>query len=132
MLTEQGIKFEDNSSEDRLIRQNLLAVSIVELNENVWTTRTTDSRTYGCEVIPAKENIGVIDKMPTEPPGQWHWVPNNPYDIITGACEINSWSFITMSNHSVLNVSLILVVLYLVMALVDRRTKTVKFKKAEE
>ena len=123
MLTEQGIKFTDNSNDDRLIRQNLLAVSIVELNENVWTTRTTDARTYGCEVILAKENIGVIDKMPTEPPGQWHWVPNNPYDIITGACEIDSWSFITMSNHSVFNLSLIIVTLYLLSVLAEKRFK---------
>jgi hypothetical protein len=121
MLTEQGIEFRDNLDNDRLIRQNYIALSIVELNDNVWTTKTTNARTYGCEVVLAKENIDVIDKVPNEPVGSWHWKPTNPYDIITGACEIETWGFVTMSNHNILLISSVIGVLYLVYMLAEKR-----------
>jgi hypothetical protein len=119
-LTEQGIKFEDNFSEDRLTRQNYIAMSIVELNNDVWTTKVTDAETYGCEVVLAKDNIEIINKSPTEPVGSWHWKPTNPYSIITGSCEIKKWGFITMSNHNILYISLVIVVLYLLYTLAER------------
>lgn len=121
MLIEYGVKFDDNNDEDRVQRQNYIALSIIELNDNVWTTRTTEAETYGCEVLPATTEL--LIKTPTEPAGQWHWKPNNPYDIITGACEIKSWSFITMSNHNVLYVSLVIGVVYLLFVMIERRTK---------
>lgn len=123
LLIEQGVKFNDNNDPDRLIRQNYLALSVVNLNENVWTTKTTDARTYGCEVVLAKGNEVLLNKIPSEPAGQWHWKPNNPYDIITGACEINSWSFITMSNHNVLYISLVIGVLYLLYVMAEKMIK---------
>jgi hypothetical protein len=100
MLTEQGIKFEDDNNEDRLTRQNGIALSIVELNDNVWTTEITVPETYGTSVVPAKGRNDLLEKIPTEPPGMWHWKPSNPYDIITGSIEISEWKFITMSNRN--------------------------------
>lgn len=119
MLTEQGIKFDDNFNEDRLTRQNYIAVSIVESNDNVWTTRVTDAKTYGCEVLPATESL--INKVPTEPVGSWHWKPDSPYAIITGSIEVQNWGFLTMSNHNVLYISLITGVIYLLYMLTEKR-----------
>lgn len=119
MLTEQGIKFNDNEDPDRLTRQNYIALSIVDLNGNVWTTRVTDAETYGCEVLPATEAL--INKIPTEPVGSWHWKPSNPYSIIAGSIEVNEWGFITMSNHNVLYISLITGVVYLLYAVAEKR-----------
>jgi hypothetical protein len=102
ILTEQGIKFDDNLSDSRVDRQNHLALSVVQLNENVWTTRVTDAETYGCEVIPAKGNEQYLIKVPTEPPAQWHWKPSNPLRIIDGSLEINDWKFITLSNYNII------------------------------
>ena len=121
MLTEQGVKFEDNFSEDRLTRQNYLALSIVRLNDNVWTTRTIDPKTYGCEVILAKGNEQYLNKIPSEPSGQWHWIPDNPYSIITGSIEIEKWCFITMSNHNMLFIIVVVGVTYLVYIMAEKR-----------
>lgn len=101
-LDENNIKYDDNKDESRVARQNHLALSIVELNDNVWTTRTTDAETYGCEVITAEGNEQYLIKVPTEPAGMWHWKPSNPYDIVTGAIEISDWKFITVSNYNMI------------------------------
>lgn len=105
MLDDWGVVYLDDNNEDRLSRQNYIALSIVDLNGDVWTTRTTDAETYGCEVInlaeidyPEKE--GYVAKYATEPPGQLHWKPSNPYDITTGAIEVGEWKFITLSSHN--------------------------------
>jgi len=120
MLTEQGIKFDDNLNDDRLIRQNYLALSVVELNDNVWTTATTDDKTYGCVVLPAKGYESLLNKIPTEPAGSWHFLPSNPYGIITGSIEIEQWKFITMSNHNMLFISLVIGVCYLLYMMAER------------
>jgi hypothetical protein len=105
MLTEQGIKFADDNNEDRLSRQNYIAISIAELNDNVWTTRVTDAATYGCEVV-SLENIkppevaAFVAKYSDVVAGELHWKPSNPYDIITGAIEVSQWKFITLSSHN--------------------------------
>jgi hypothetical protein len=105
MLNEWDVRYEDDNNEDRLSRQNYIALSIVRLNGDVWTTRTTDDRTYGCEVInlaniQSPEKEGYVAKYSTEPPGQLHWKPSNPYDTITGAVEVSEWKFITLSSHN--------------------------------
>ncbi len=100
-LKAQGIKFEDNNAQSRIMRQNYIAASIAELNDNVWTTRPTTPRTYGSEIFLV-EDSSVLQKIPTEPPAVWHWKPSNPYDIITGAIEVQEWNFITLSNRNML------------------------------
>jgi hypothetical protein len=102
LLAEQGVKFSsfDEMEDDRLNRQNRIALSIVRMNDNVWTTNPTVPETYGCEVVPAKGNEKFLEKVPSEPPGQWHWIPSNPYAITTGELEVNEWKFITLSNHN--------------------------------
>lgn len=101
MMVDEGIKFLPYTEiEDRVERQNCIALSIVTMNKNVWTTKVTDARTYGCEIVLAKPDL--IIKVPTEPTGSWHFKPSNPYDIITGSIEINEWRFVTWTNRSVI------------------------------
>lgn len=125
LLKDEGVKFDDNLDKDRLLRQNYIALSVVNLNDNVWTTETTDAATYGCKVVPANHTL--IEKISLiVPAGQWHWKPNNPYDIITGAIEVKEWAFITMSNHNVLYISMITGVVYLVYMMAEKRVSRKK------
>jgi hypothetical protein len=126
LLAEQGIKLDDNLSENRIEHQNYIALSVVRLNDNVWTTRTIDAGTYRFEIVRAKGNEDLINRVPIEPAGQWHWKPSNPYDIITGKIEITDWQFVTISNHNVLYTSLVIVILYLLYLSIENRFKKVK------
>lgn len=37
----------------------------------------------------------------------WRWKPSNPYDIITGAIEVEEWVYIVFSNYSVLTFTML-------------------------
>ncbi len=100
-LKEQGILLTDNYDDNMAVRQSYIANSIVNLNDNVWTTKVTDARTYGAEVVRAREYPGLVNMIPTEPPAQLHWKPSNPYDIISGSIEVEEWRFITVSNKNI-------------------------------
>jgi hypothetical protein len=100
ILASQGVNYKEVDGDDRLNKQNAIALSIVELNDNVWTTKGTDIETYGCEIVKARGNEDLLLKIPTEPAGQWHWIPSNPYKIIDGSLEVAEWKFITLSNHN--------------------------------
>ena len=101
-LRERGIKFGDIFEDNILLRQTYIAKTIVEMNENVWTTVTTNPKTYGSEVVLAKDNLQSLVKLPTETIAQWHFKPSNPYDYITGAIEVEEWNFITWSRKNML------------------------------
>lgn len=106
-LRAQGIRLEDYPDESIGTRPTLIALSIIELNENVWTTQPTDMQTYGAEVITAKGNEHVIEISPhaiTDGSTDmvWRWQPSNPYDVITGAIEVEEWIWLVYSNYTVL------------------------------
>jgi len=109
-LTQEGVKYADvgvAAQNEILQKQNALAASIVQLNDNVWTTVPTTPETYGAKVVPTNGDTSLVVKVPTNPPGEWHWKLSNPYDMITGAIEVKEWNFITMSNQNMFNVLLI-------------------------
>lgn len=81
---------------------SFLANYIIEMNDNVWTTHTTDASTYGVEIVLAEENGIYFDIPPSEVDPEWQWIPYNPYDIITGAVEVEGWVNILQSNYSML------------------------------
>ncbi len=90
-----------------LSTQAELALSIIELNPNIWITEISDPRTYGVQVTKPDDKILAelrdMDtrlKAPIVP--QWQWKPSNPYDILTGAIEVESWNYIVVSNWNVL------------------------------
>jgi hypothetical protein len=100
-LKEEGIKLSDDDSLDRVDRENYISQSIARLNDNVWTTVPTTPETYGCEVVPARDNMWVLGQTPAEQPGQMHWKPSNPWSFITGSLEVVEWRFLTLSNWNV-------------------------------
>jgi hypothetical protein len=102
VMDDLGVKYKDvgvATMTDVLDKQNALARSIVELND-VWVTVPTDSTTYGAKVIRANHDISLVEKIPVEPPGQWHWKPSDPYGFITGSIEVTEWTYITLSNRN--------------------------------
>ncbi len=86
-----------------------IAKSIIELNQNVWTTEATDDKTYGARIIMGTGNEDVINKtsqaidvLDSKRGGVWAFRPSNPYDIITGSIEVVEWQYITFSNYNCL------------------------------
>ncbi len=102
-LTQEGVKYDDTgigNKLDLLQNQNILATSIIKLNDNVWTTVPTDPQTYGAKVVPTNHDASLVIKIADEPPGMVHWKPSSPYGILTGSIEVNEWKYITMSNKN--------------------------------
>lgn len=86
-------------------KQKFVMNSIVEQNENIWTTFVTNSAVYESIVEPMnEENYEIMMAGLTIPDNvfEWKFKPDSPYSIITGAIEIDNWVFIVQSNYSVL------------------------------
>lgn len=108
----QGINLRSYPDEPLGSRPTLIALSIIELNTDVWTTQATAPTTYGAEIIPGKGNESVIDLSPISiTDGSmdmvWRWKPSNPYDITTGAIEVREWMWIVFSNYTVLTFTML-------------------------
>lgn len=104
-LTQYGVKFKDVGVAEFgniLEKQNELATSIVQLNDNVWTTVPTTPETYGAKVVQTNHDETLVLKIPTELPGRIHWKPSNPYNVITGSIEMDDWNYLTLSNWNVM------------------------------
>lgn len=104
ILTEQGIILDGCEEETLGIRGRYIAESIVTSNDNdrLWTTSATNPETYAAEIIPIKESDGFINTAMITSSPKLKWKPSNPYDIITGAIEINEWRYLTWSNYSMM------------------------------
>ena len=106
-LKGQGVKLEGYPEAKIGDRPTLIAHSIMELNDNIWTTKSISPKTYGAEIVPSKGNEDLIMLSPVSiTDGStdllWQWKPSNPYDIITGAIEVEEWVWIVFSNYSCL------------------------------
>ncbi len=107
-----GVKYEmpPNWEERKLTLseiQNYIALSIVKDNENVWTTLPNTPETYGAYITKAKgleSNLAQVPKNITDGSMdmKWKFKPDNPYDIITGAIEVEGWTWLVFSNYSML------------------------------
>lgn len=113
MLREQGVvvplemmdvQTGSSSSHDLNKKQVDVAMSIIENNDNVWVSHSTEPKVYGAVLVPAKGNEHEISRWvgESEVIPRWQFKPSNPYDIITGAIEVEEWVFILQSNRSVL------------------------------
>jgi len=104
-LKENGVKLTSYPDEPLATKEILIARSIIEQNDDVWITQRTDAKTYGAEIIPADASL---IELPTQEEvdemiiGKWAWKPSNPYDIITGAIEVEEWVRVLLSNYSCL------------------------------
>lgn len=106
-LRDWGIAFEVNEADSLRVKSTNIALSIIDSNENVWTTIPTDAANYGAMVVPAKEHREQLINIPkTITDGSmdmvWQWKPSNPYSIITGSIEVEEWTWIVFSNYTVL------------------------------
>ena len=102
LLKENGVKLADYPDESLSTKPTLIALSIIDQNENVWITKATTPGTYGAEILSAAEGRKMLNAPPQNTNPQWQWRPSNPYDIITGAIEVDEWVWITFSNYSCL------------------------------
>jgi len=108
MLREQGVSLtdyeivNDKSSHELNLKQVKVGLSIIAQNPNVWTSISTEPAVYGAVVVPAKGNEYEISRWvgaaEVNPKVQWN--PSNPYDILTGAIEVEQWNFIVQSNRN--------------------------------
>ena len=109
MLLEQGVNVIDtmpdvyvgeSNSHELNEKQISIAIYIIEHNDNVFTSRSTDPSTYGAKVVPAKENKDIIlqwlGEKEVNPEVQWK--PSNPYSSLSGDIEVEQWRFIVQSN----------------------------------
>jgi hypothetical protein len=114
-LDEHGVKYIFREDVDTTAEKILGATtSILKMNEGIWVTNPADPRTYGSEVVPAKGNMEKLEwvNAPLVSPNEVNvqWKPSNPYDIITGAIEVEEWVNVSWTNYSVM--------LFLMMALI--------------
>lgn len=100
-LENKGVLFERNSDKDLNKRQALIAESILELNDNVWMDVTTNPATY--EAIIIKGDNGLVKKLlyrDNEEIVGWEFKVSNPYDVVSGAIQINEWEYLIISNYN--------------------------------
>lgn len=83
-------------------KQIAQAKYIIANNDNVWITVGTDAATYGTSIIMADSNSEIVETpwKPTLATPTWKFMPYNPYDIITGAVEVEGWSNVLQSSYS--------------------------------
>ena len=106
-LRNDDIVFVESNHLNRSVLSKEVAMSIVALNDNVWTTVSTDPSTFGTEVVNANGDTSLIvpidieriTQMEQNP--QWAWKPYNPYDIITASITVTHWNYVLLSNWSV-------------------------------
>ena len=104
VIDEIPLGLEGTRSHNLNEQQVYYSLNIVDKNQNVWTSRSTDPSTYGAEVVVADTNrdqflkwLGHDIVRPA-----WHWKPTNPYFVVGGQVETTEWIFILQSNRTVI------------------------------
>ena len=141
MLHSWGIKFDEPKEKVTLVElQSFLVKEILNKNKDIWITVPTEPRTYGAKIITYKGNenrLGITPISITDGSKdmQWKWKPSNPYDIITGAIEVEEWIYIIFSNYSVLTFMMMGTIGFIpiwIIGMVVIRKKKWSFKKIRE
>jgi len=106
-LIKDGIKLVASENSNHSILASETAKSIVELNDNVWTTVVYDPYTFGSNVVATNRDssfVANVDRAKiqqiSENP-QVQWKPYHPYHIIDTSLFITSWNYILFSNWNV-------------------------------
>jgi hypothetical protein len=103
-LIKDGIKLVPSEVENISIKASEIAKSIVELNDNVWTTVSVDPKTFTSEVVETNHDSSLvanvdrnkINQITNNP--QIQWKPYNPYHIMDTSLFITDWNYILYSN----------------------------------
>ncbi len=134
-LEKDGVKLREGTDENQSIQAMEIARSIVELNDNVWTTVWTDKASFGSIVVPANHDtslvaiydINLIHSTAENP--QWHWKPYNPYDIFLTSNCVEFWNYVLLSNWNIAYVTFLAVLgwgcVQFVFILLKRKKKNV-------
>lgn len=101
MVEAKGVKLIRTDSKNNINQQWEVALSIAQLNDNVWIAKDVKPREYQYQIVPAKDNLDLITRwLGVEVQPELRWQPSNPYDFMTGALEVEEWKFILKSNHN--------------------------------
>jgi hypothetical protein len=104
-LKKDGIKLEFDEEAGLSLAAMKTAQSIIELNDNVYTTVYTDVKTFGCVVVNANHDKSLvmpvdealIKKNETNP--DWQWIPDNPYEIMRTSLFMTKWGYAVVSPY---------------------------------
>lgn len=114
-LQKDGVKLVRGDSENLSIQARQTAMSIIQLNDNVWTTIVTDPRTFSVVAVPCNHDTSLVDtidedyiKQKAENP-KWDFMPYNPYDIITTSIMMEKWNYVLLSNQNIAKFSFLIV-----------------------
>ena len=107
-LEAEGIKIEVSNNSNLSVAAKLMAQSIIALNDNVWTTVTTDPSTFGAKEVDANHDTSLvpmpdeklIQQNATDP--QWKIIPYNPWKIMDTSLFELSWGYVILSNKNML------------------------------
>jgi hypothetical protein len=125
-LERNGIKVLVGTHENDSIRTKEEAKSIIALNDNVWTSVSTDPSTFTSVVVPANHNTDLIvydekGMLETAANPTMKWIPDNPYDIITTRIMMTKWVNVLFSNYNVRFFGLLALLGYIINSLVFNR-----------
>lgn len=128
-LMRDGIKLVSSNNENVSMQASEMAKSIVSLNDNIWTTISTDPSTFGVMVIETKHNtdlinsvdVNILKQNATSP--KIRWMPDNPYDIMTTSIFITKWSYVLVSRYNFMVFTVIFLSVYLIMIYTPRMFK---------
>ena len=106
-LQKDGVKLVYGTHENLSRRAQETAMSVIRLNDNVWTTVSTDPPTIASKVVNADHNEkyvvtssdAIIEQIKRSP--QIEWKPYNPYDIMTTSIMVTEWRNVVFSTWSV-------------------------------
>jgi hypothetical protein len=107
-LEAEGIKIQVSNNSNLSVAAKEMAQSIIALNDNVWTTVTTDPSTFGAKVVNANHDTSLvpmpdeslIQKNAVDP--QWKFIPYNPYSIMDTSIFETKWGYVILSNKNLL------------------------------
>ena len=106
-LEKDGINLVLSDDTNNSIKATEIAESIVELNDNVWTTISTNPSTFGSIVVETNHDtslVNIIDevrmKEVSENP-KVSWKPYNPYSIYTTSIFVTQWTYVLSSNKNI-------------------------------
>ena len=105
-ISNEGVRFITSSSKNQSIVNKEIAQSIILMNDDVWTTVTTNPSTFGAEVVNAGHDVNyaplpneaLLASMAAHP--SWKFIPDAPYSIFTTALVETKWQYIIVSNYS--------------------------------
>jgi hypothetical protein len=107
LLQKDGVKLVVSDEPNLSIRARQIAMSIIELNENVYTTVYTDTSTFSSIVVNTNGDTKLVelydkvyaDELAANP--TFKWQPSNPYKIIDTSLMITEWNYVLLSNYNI-------------------------------